>query len=566
MAILFRLPGRLRRDRLPLAVLLLGLAVTTGLGLYEQQATDTKQDEQLLNELSRVSAQIEQAFHQRLSVITGLEAFVHSQQDLDLRLPDQEKLFFYRFNRFTSAMEKQVPGILSMQLAPGAVLQYMSNQAEHAGALGHDLLVDDNRRTQVLQTITARSLIVAGPLTLIQGGEAIVARKAIYTRPRTFQPKDFIEAGRASHDTEWLQQIPTDFWGLATVLIDIDELYSAAGLNALPDQVSYALRGRHGLGHEGDIFWGDKTVFDQNSVEITVALPAGEWVLAARDTRPVLGWSTLLVLIIGALVSVFIAYSIRQSLEKRHFLAVSRAKTDFLATMSHELRTPLNAILGFSQLLQHDAELNEDQRDSVEEISRAGHHLLALVNDVLDLVKIESGHLDLLIQDVQVAPIIADCCSLLAPAAQSNQIQLNNDCQGPWSVQADSTRFKQAFLNLLSNAIKYNNRGGRVDIHCHTTSEGFLRISLSDTGSGISTERMQQLFQPFNRLDMKNSHIEGTGIGLAIVKSLITNMNGRVGATSTPNVGSCFWLELPLVSVSSETNTDDASQAPAPKF
>lgn len=538
--------ARLSRNALPLTVMLIGFAVSAGIACYEQRATEAKRDERIQNELNKVGARIEQALNQRLSVITGLEAFVHSQQDLDLTLPDREKLFRYRFKRFVEAMDRQVPGVLSMQLAPGAVVRYMSNEEQNRKALGHDLLIDDERRSQVLETIAARSLILAGPLTLIQGGEAIVARKAIYTRFGTLRPDDFIQAGRADAQTGWLQQIPHDFWGLATVIIDTDALYQAAGLDRLPAHLTYALRGRHGLGQAGEVFWGDARVFDQHHVEMPVSLPGGEWVFAASHKQAPVSWTVWLILTFGVLGTLFVAYAIRQTLEKRHVLALNKAKTDFLATMSHELRTPLNGILGFAQLLQHDRQLNEDQRDSVDEINRAGHHLLALVNDVLDLVRIESGHLDLSIQPVAIGPVIAQCRSLLAPAANSNQISVRVRGYDALCVLADPVRLKQALLNLLSNAIKYNRRGGSVDIECHDTGKGTVRISLSDTGRGIAPHRMKHLFQPFNRLGMKNSHIEGTGIGLTIVRNLASKMGGEVGATSEEGVGSCFWLELPL--------------------
>ncbi len=536
----------IRRNSLPLSILLIGLTVSFGLARYEQRAAIAKQDERTQNELNKIGARIERAVHKRVSVVTGLEAFVHSQQDLDLQQPGKEKLFRYRFSRFVRALDQQVPGILSMQLAPGGVISYMSNLEQNREAIGYDLLVDDLRREQVLNTIANRSLIIAGPLTLIQGGEAIIARKAVYTLLSTYKPNDFISDGRVTPDTDWLQQIPDDFWGLATVLIDTKTLYHAAGLNDLSPQLSYALRGQHGLGQSGEVFWGDARVFEQPRTEVTVALPGGEWILAASYKHPLVSWSALIILAFGVLCTLFIVHAIRQTLEKRQVLALNNAKSDFLATMSHELRTPLNAILGFAQLLQHDKKLDEDQRDSVYEINRAGHHLLALVNDVLDLVKIEAGHLDLSIQRVAVVPVINECRSLLAPAANDNLIRFNLHCEESLHILADAVRLKQALLNLLSNAVKYNKRGGTVEIECRDTGRETLRISISDTGRGIPQQRMKQLFQPFNRLGMKNSHIEGTGIGLTIVKMLVTNMNGTVGASSTENVGSCFWLELPL--------------------
>jgi PAS domain S-box-containing protein len=227
----------------------------------------------------------------------------------------------------------------------------------------------------------------------------------------------------------------------------------------------------------------------------------------------------------------------------------SRAESEFLSSMSHELRTPMNAILGFGQILECDEALNEHQIDSVEEILQAGQHLLELINEVLDLAKIESGRIDLSLEPVEVHPIIDECLSLVGGLADKRGIRFSHSGQEGAVVRADYTRLKQVLLNLLSNAIKYNREGGGVKIEVQPEDAERLRIGVTDTGPGIPAEHRAELFQPFNRLDAKNSEIEGTGIGLTITRNIVELMGGSVDVESEVGVGSSFWIELPLESL-----------------
>lgn len=244
--------------------------------------------------------------------------------------------------------------------------------------------------------------------------------------------------------------------------------------------------------------------------------------------------------------------------------AASKAKTEFLSCMSHELRTPMNAILGYSQLLRADAQ-EAEQSDSLDEIIHAGKHLLELINEVLDLSRIESGRLDLAIEPIDLAALIDDCVSLIQPAATQRGILVACAASdGSLGLDADRTRLRQVLLNLLSNAVKYNRHQGKVDIRYELLG-GRLRISVADTGFGIADDLLARLFRPFERHSSgaHGASVEGTGIGLALSKQLVEAMGGLIGVSSRVGAGSTFWVELPGYR-RQRSATADALEPPPP--
>jgi signal transduction histidine kinase len=223
------------------------------------------------------------------------------------------------------------------------------------------------------------------------------------------------------------------------------------------------------------------------------------------------------------------------------------AKSEFLSRMSHELRTPMNAILGFAQILELDAdELNETQKGNVNEILDAGYHLLALINEVLDLAKIESGKLEVSMEKVYISELLQQSLALVQTQAEARRLKIIDHISSKeYAVWADFTRIKQVLLNLLDNAVKYNCYDGSIILRGEIIDKQRLRIYITDAGKGLTTEEIIKLFSPFERLDSVNN-IEGTGIGLVITKHLIELMGGVIGIESVPGKGSTFWVEVAL--------------------
>lgn len=278
------------------------------------------------------------------------------------------------------------------------------------------------------------------------------------------------------------------------------------------------------------------------------------------NTYTILGFSTLLYVIMNVISSLrvgnTISSNIKMSMEKGFLIEdlkiakseaekANKAKSVFISSISHELRTPLNAILGYSQLLENSTEnLSADIKDDIQEINHAGTHLLDLIDDVLDLSKIEAGLLELDIKSIDIGNVIHKCKTLITPTAQKEGIQVEviNKSKTPLIINADLAKIRQVILNILSNAIKYNRLKGRVTIILSKNHDNLVKIAITDTGKGISEQNIKDVFTPFNRLGIENSTIPGTGLGLAISKKLVNLMNGEISVTSKEGIGTTFLL------------------------
>lgn len=233
---------------------------------------------------------------------------------------------------------------------------------------------------------------------------------------------------------------------------------------------------------------------------------------------------------------------LQQAMERAE--SASRAKSEFLSHMSHELRTPMNAILGFAQIIEM-SDPTPNQLKWAGEIRRAGDHLLQMIDDLLDLARIEVGKIAIRIEALNWQPILAEAVAIVQPMIDAKGLKLIHDCRGlDVPVMADRLRLRQVFVNLLSNAAKYNAAQGSVTVRCERRGE-WVRLSVADTGRGMAPENLAKLFQPFERLGEELGQVEGTGIGLALTKQLAELMGARLGVDSREGVGSVFWVDLP---------------------
>jgi signal transduction histidine kinase len=240
-----------------------------------------------------------------------------------------------------------------------------------------------------------------------------------------------------------------------------------------------------------------------------------------------------------------------RELERATARQLNLAKTQFLSRMSHELRTPLNVVLGFAQLLQLEARTDGD-REGLAHIERAGRHLLGLIDEVLDISRIEEGRLDLELEQVPVAGAVEEVLSLVRPLADQRGITIDETAAASSSlaVCADPRRLRQILFNVVQNAVKYNVQGGRIEVRAHRSSDGFVRIAVRDTGPGVPPDALDRIFVPFERAS--EADVEGTGLGLPISLRLARAMRGRIDVDSRPGSGSTFTVALPETAASAD--------------
>ncbi len=510
------------------------MAIVTILAQYvreREQARATNLAALANGELMALRAGIESSLYQRLSLPIALKAFVLSKPDFTVE----------DFERFAGSLKDSVPGVMSLQLAPDAVVTFLTDRERNSRALGHDLLGDEARRPAVVRSIEERRFIVAGPLNLLQGGRAIIARLPI-----------FINGHRGKTEFK-------DFWGFATILINVDALFEDAGLSHIDPNIDIAIRGVDGLGAEGAMIHGDSGVFDRASRTVEVVLPNGSWQIASA-TRPIAVAHSQPFLLVGAaiftcfLVGLAWALIYRQGSRelvraKEEAEAASKLKSDFIAVMSHEMRTPLNGVLGVLDLLGRER-LTPKQAEYVRTATISGEHLLRQINDVLDISRIESGTLTVQAHPLRIEKIIEDVVDINRTIAEGHGTKIRYELDLPdRRLAGDSLRIRQVLINLVGNAAKFT-RDGEIVVSVKTlgeTEEGAeLEFNVTDTGIGIAPEQQYRIFDDFVTLDAGyDRETCGSGLGLAISRRLVSAMGGEIGLESTKGEGTRFWFRLP---------------------
>ncbi len=515
-----------------LTVTLFLLLIVVALGKLEQARFQKDLHAEVVDQLSQVRSRLESEVNANLYLNRGLVSLVKA------------------YPHFTEAEfmiigEELLRGRTSVRnigLAPDNVLNHIFPVEGNEMAIGLVYRDNPDQWPPVERAMLSRKTVISGPLKLVEGNLAFISLTPIWINMPGSQEESY--------------------WGVTSLVINADTLFTNAGIaHGEQRSITLAIRGADGSGQEGAVFFGEASLFDQQPVTMEVFLPNGTWQLGAI---PKDGWVQSSRLFdwlwmggITASVAIGLLVWFWMTAQSRHTQMLmeakqaaekaNRAKSEFLSRMSHELRTPLNAILGFGQLLDSgiDASRSTDKQ-YLKHIMNSGHHLLSLINEVLDLARIDAGKFELKLEQINVPEVLDECLLLVQPLANTHNIAVSIErSDDKLFVWGDPKCLKQIILNLISNAIKYNREGGSVTVAYRKTIDGRIRLSVTDTGAGIPKEKWEQLFQPFSRLGAENSQIEGTGIGLAISKNLVEAMNGSIGFESTAEVGSEFWIKLP---------------------
>lgn len=509
------------------------LLIVVALDRMEQARFKKDLHAEVVDQLSQVRSRLESEVNANLYLTRGLVSLVKA------------------YPRFTEAEFKIIgeellhgrTSVRNIGLAPNNVLNHIFPIEGNEMAIGLVYRDNPDQWPPVERAMLSRKTVISGPLKLVEGNLAFISLTPIWIHTPDNQDESY--------------------WGVASLVINADTLFANAGISdGEKSTIELAIRGADGSGPKGAVFFGEPSLFEQRPITMEVFLPSGIWQLGAI---PKGGWMQSSKLsyglwIGGIIFSLMIGFAVwswfnAQNRQKQILMEAkqaaekaNRAKSEFLSRMSHELRTPLNAILGFGQLLDLGMNAaNDTEKQYVKHIMNSSQHLLALINEVLDLARIDAGKFELKPEQVSVPEVLDECLVLAQPLAKTHGIAvlINHPSDSRLFVWTDHKCLKQIVLNLVSNAIKYNRKDGRVIVSYRKTADEKIRLSITDTGIGIPQDKWEQLFQPFNRIGAENSRIEGTGIGLAITKSLVESMNGRIGFESTAGAGSEFWFEFP---------------------
>lgn len=491
-------------------------------------------------ELAQIRVQLESVVLSSASRIEGLLAMIKLSPDLS----------HADYDTFASQLINDYPLIQNIAAAPDLTVKYMYPYKGNEAIVGMNYMQIPTQAAAAIEAKTARALVLAGPVNLLQGGVAFIARFPV-----------FIQDNGDEH-----------FWGLVSSVMPVDLLYEKAGLNATDLQL--AIRGQNASGERGAIFYGDPVVFEQQPVLATVNLPWGSWQLAAT---PLLGWPEasphqsqliLLFMMLALLLvvpSLYISGLLIQRRKNQQALVealqqaerASHAKSDFLANMSHEIRTPMNGVLGLTDLAKQETDPDKRQH-LLDKAHQSARLLLGILDDILDFSKIEAGKLSLDPQPFNVRDLLRPLIDLYGPMAQKKGLKLKFDIQvgAQETLISDAFRIRQVLGNLLSNAIKFTSQGEitlSVKLKHPSANQVFkpdwvcLGFSVQDTGIGLSLAQQQRLFQPFTQADESiTRQYGGSGLGLVISQRLVNVLGGEgLLVSSELNQGALFSFSLP---------------------
>tara|TARA_R110002072_G_scaffold283340_1_gene446868 strand:+ start:463 stop:2142 length:1680 start_codon:yes stop_codon:yes gene_type:complete len=500
----------------------------------ERQRINQSTRLEAFNTLMMVRSDFERELNKNLYQLGAVVAYVAMNPEI---VEDE-------FDQFSQNLFHQKSQIKSLGLAPDMVVKYVYPRAGNEAALGLDYRKEETQRDLAFLAKSTGDQVIAGPLRSVQGGDVFIARAPVFVAEGANEGK---------------------FWGLVSILIDAEKMLKAVKAHDATFDIS--LRGKDGKGRSGDVFYGTPDAFNGENVELSVVVPGGSWRIAAVPHAPpeilpreiIFIAAVALFLCFGVLVLMLLRlrYSkVQQEITKKLGLALleaekaNRAKSEFLANMSHELRTPLNAIIGFSDLIggTYFESNSEKIAEYAKDINHSGHHLLAIINDILDLSKVETGNYNITLETVYIQDVADQTLRLLSKAIVKGGLEINNylpDDLPPF--RSDERMVRQVLLNLLSNAVKFTPEGGTVTVTGNVSPEGMVEICVTDTGIGMSEEDLKVAMQTFGQTDsyLVRSQ-EGTGLGLPLTQAFVELLGGDFRLESEFGVGTVARFSFPL--------------------
>lgn len=523
--------------RLGIAVLL----VVVGLMVLEFALADlarSNAENRTRDEVNQFRASLQQILSRDVQLIRGMIGYVRARPNLTSS----------EFNLIAQDILEGAPAhVQNLALARDLVISHIYPETGNRAALGLDYRTVPAQWDAVKRVIDEGRIVVAGPVDLVQGGVGLIARFPILLRMN--------ENGERP------------LWGIASTVIDFADLLEQAGYESLSTDYRLALVGRDGDPSTGEIIWGDRTIRADEPVELDVVIPTGSWRILAvpRDGWPsFITYLPVILPVAALLLMIYVLWTTsryRLAEERsnanqelldalRRAEEASAAKSTFLAIMSHELRTPLNAIIGFSELLENSPRTSkvwDRAPEYVGDIRRSGRFLLSIIDDILDLSRIESGRRDSAIEHVDIVPLMIESANRMRVEFEARDIALSVSAETEEMIAlADRRALIQIVTNLLTNALKYAGTAANVSVNAVRTGKGALELSVHDDGPGIPEEKLGEIMKPFVQLSSSYARAAGgVGLGLTICQSLARTMDGTLTVESRLGEGTTVRLVVP---------------------